>query len=119
MDAPRNLAGGAQPDRRSGEHRTDVIGVFGGSGFYRFLDDVEEVAVDTPYGPPSAPIRVGEIEGRTGAFMPRHGDEPQLPAHRINYRANLWAMADVGVRRIVAPFACGSLTARLPPGSFV
>ena len=52
-----------------------VVGVFGGSGFYRFLDDVEEVAVDTPYGPPSARIRLGEIEGTRVAFMPRHGDE--------------------------------------------
>ena len=88
----------------------ELVGVFGGSGFYRFLDDVEEVALDTPYGPPSARIRIGEIEGRRVAFMPRHGDDHQLPAHRINYRANLWAMADVGVRRVIGPFACGSLT---------
>ena len=75
--------------------------------------------MDTPYGPPSARIRVGEIEGRRVAFMPRHGDDHQLPAHRINYRANLWAMADIGVRRVIGPFACGSLTTRVPPGTFV
>jgi 5'-methylthioadenosine phosphorylase len=97
----------------------ELVGIFGGSGFYRFLDKVEEVAVDTPYGPPSARIRVGEIEGRRVAFMPRHGDEHQLPAHRVNYRANVWAMADLGVRRLIGPFACGSLTKQLPPGSFV
>ena len=97
----------------------DLIGIFGGSGFYRFLDDVEEVAVDTPYGPPSARIRVGEIEGRRVAFMPRHGDEHTLPPHRINYRANLWAMKQAGVRRIVGPSACGSLRRDLPPGTFV
>ena len=96
-----------------------LVGVFGGSGFYRFLDDVEEVALDTPYGPPSARIRIGEVEGRRVAFMPRHGDDHQLPAHRINYRANVWAMREVGVRRLIGPFACGSLTKRLPPGSFV
>ena len=54
------------------------------------------MAVDTPYGPPSARIRIGEIEGRRVAFMPRHGDDHQLPAHRVNYRANLWAMGRSG-----------------------
>jgi len=97
----------------------DVVGLFGGSGFYRFLDDVEEVAVDTPYGPPSARIRLGEIEGRRVAFMPRHGDEHTLPPHRINYRANVWAMRHVGVRRIIGPSACGSLRPELEPGTFV
>jgi len=96
-----------------------VVGVFGGSGFYRFLDDVEEVAVDTPYGPPSARIRLGEIDGTRVAFMPRHGDEHTLPPHRINYRANLWAMKEVGVRRIIGPSACGSLKPELEPGTFV
>jgi 5'-methylthioadenosine phosphorylase len=96
-----------------------VVGVFGGSGFYRFLDEVEEVAVDTPYGPPSARIRLGDIEGTRVAFMPRHGDEHTLPPHRINYRANVWAMKQVGVRRIVGPSACGSLKPELEPGTFV
>jgi 5'-methylthioadenosine phosphorylase len=96
-----------------------VIGVFGGSGFYRFLDDVEDVPVATPYGPPSAPIRIGRLEGQDVAFMPRHGDEHTLPPHRINYRANVWAMKEVGVDRILAPAACGSLKAALEPGTFV
>jgi len=96
-----------------------VIGVFGGSGFYRLLDDVEEMPVATPYGPPSAPVRVGRIEGVEVAFMPRHGDEHTLPPHRINYRANVWAMREVGVRRIIGPSACGSLKPELPPGTFV
>jgi 5'-methylthioadenosine phosphorylase len=96
-----------------------VIGVFGGTGFYRFLDEVEEVPVATPYGPPSAPVRVGRVEGAEVAFMPRHGDEHTLPPHRINYRANVWAMQEVGVRRIVAPAACGSLKPELAPGTFV
>jgi 5'-methylthioadenosine phosphorylase len=96
-----------------------VIGVFGGSGFYRFLDDVEEVPVATPYGPPSAPIRIGHVEGTEVAFMPRHGDEHALPPHRINYRANVWAMQEVGVRRIIGPCACGSLKPELHPGTFV
>ena len=95
-----------------------VIGVFGGSGFYR-LDDMTEVPVATPYGPPSAPVRVGTIEGTEVAFMPRHGDEHTLPPHRINYRANIWAMKEVGVDRIVGPSACGSLKPELEPGTFV
>src|SRR3954467_3042450 len=95
------------------------VGIFGGSGFYRFLDDVEEVAVDTPYGPASARVRIAAIEGRSVAFMPRHGDEHALPPHRINYRANVWAMREVGVRRIVGPSACGSLKPELEPGTFV
>jgi len=97
----------------------DVVGIFGGSGLYKFLDDVEEVAVDTPYGPPSARIRMGEIEGHKVAFMPRHGDEHTLPPHRINYRVNVWAMRQVGARRIVGPSACGSLRRDLAPGTFV
>ena len=96
-----------------------MIGVFGGTGFYRFLDDVEEVPLATPYGRPSAPVRLGRIEGTEVAFMPRHGDEHTLPPHRINYRANVWAMQEVGVRRIVAPAACGSLKPELAPGTFV
>jgi 5'-methylthioadenosine phosphorylase len=96
-----------------------VIGVFGGSGFYRFLDDVEDVPVATPYGRPSAPVRVGRVDGTEVAFMPRHGDEHALPPHRINYRANIWAMREVGVRRIIGPAACGSLKAELTPGTFV
>jgi 5'-methylthioadenosine phosphorylase len=96
-----------------------VIGVFGGTGFYSFLDDIEEVPVATPYGPPSAPVRIGRVEGAEVAFMPRHGDEHTLPPHRINYRANVWAMQEVGVKRIVAPAACGSLKPELTPGTFV
>lgn len=96
-----------------------MIGVFGGTGLYSFLDDVEEVPVATPYGRPSAPVRVGRVEGTEVAFMPRHGDEHTLPPHRINYRANVWAMREVGVRRIVGPSACGSLKPEIEPGSFV
>jgi 5'-methylthioadenosine phosphorylase len=95
------------------------IGVFGGSGFYSFLDDVEEVAVDTPWGPPSAPLHVGTVQGRRVAFLPRHGVHHEHPAHRINYRANVWAMRDAGVRAIVAPCAAGSLQPDIAPGDFV
>jgi 5'-methylthioadenosine phosphorylase len=96
-----------------------MIGIFGGSGFYRFLEEVEEMPLATPYGPPSAPVRVGKLEGVEVAFMPRHGDEHSLPPHRINYRANVWAMKEIGVRRIIGPCACGSLRPELEPGTFV
>ena len=68
------------------------IGVFGGSGFYEFLDDVTEVTVQTPFGSPSAKVRVGDIGGRRVAFLARHGVAHEVPAHRVNYRANLWAL---------------------------
>ena len=96
-----------------------MIGIFGGSGFYRFLDEVEEMPLATPYGPPSAPVRVGKVGGVEVAFMPRHGDEHTLPPHRINYRANVWALKEIGVRRIIGPCACGSLRPELEPGTFV
>ena len=96
-----------------------AFGVFGGSGFYNLLDEAEEHAVDTPYGPPSARVRVGELNGVRVAFMPRHGDMHTLPPHRVNYRANVWAMHKLGVRRIVGPSACGSLNSDIPPGTFV
>jgi 5'-methylthioadenosine phosphorylase len=98
---------------------TAEIGVFGGSGFYSFLDDPEEVTVDTPYGPTSDRFVIGEIGGKRVAFLPRHGRNHHLPPHAIPYRANLWAMRELGVRRIIGPCASGSLAADVPPGSFV
>ena len=103
----------------NGPPAQEAVGIFGGSGFYRFLDEVEEVAIDTPYGPPSARIRIGEVEGTRVAFMPRHGDEHTLPPHRINYRANVWAMKQVGASRVIGPSACGALRPELEPGTFV
>jgi 5'-methylthioadenosine phosphorylase len=95
------------------------IGVFGGTGFYRFADDLTEVAVQTPYGPPSAPVAVGEVGGRRVAFLARHGLHHELPAHRVNYRANLWALRSLGVRRVLAPCSVGSLRPEIKPGEFV
>jgi 5'-methylthioadenosine phosphorylase len=95
------------------------VGVFGGSGFYSFLDDVEEVQIDTPYGPPSGPLSVGKIEGTAVAFLPRHGTKHQHPPHRVPYRANAWAMKELGVTRVVGPCAAGSLQPQVKPGSFV
>ncbi len=95
------------------------IGVIGGSGFYSFLDAADEVAVDTPFGEPSAPVAVGRVGDRVVAFLPRHGKGHAFPPHRVNYRANLWALHSLGVRQVLAPCAAGGLTPDLEPGSLV
>ncbi|MFD0069698.1 S-methyl-5'-thioadenosine phosphorylase [Streptomyces sp. NPDC127574] len=95
------------------------IGVIGGSGFYSFLDDVTELQVDTPYGPPSDSLFLGEIAGRRVAFLPRHGRGHHLPPHRINYRANLWALRSVGARQILGPCAVGGLRQEYGPGTLL
>lgn len=95
------------------------IGVIGGSGFYEFLTDAREVAVDTPFGPPSDALTIGTIAGRRVAFLPRHGRDHRFPPHRIPFRANLWALRSVGVRQVLAPCAVGSLTVSYGPGTLV
>jgi 5'-methylthioadenosine phosphorylase len=98
---------------------TADIGVFGGTGFSSLVDNAVEYCVDTPYGAPSAPVMIGEIAGRSVAFLPRHGKHHQFPPHKINYRANVWAMKEFGVKRIIGPNACGSLQPHVKPGDFV
>lgn len=95
------------------------IGVFGGSGFYAFLDDPEEVTLETPYGAPSAPYTLGTIAGRRVAFLPRHGRDHEFPPHRVPYRANVWGMQELGVTRLFAPSAAGSLRREIPPRTLV
>ena len=95
------------------------IAVIGGSGFYEFLEDAEQVKVDTPFGAPSDPVTVGEVSGRRVAFLPRHGRDHRFPPHKIPYRANMWALRSVGVRRVLAPTAVGSLTASYGPGTLI
>ncbi|MBI4734181.1 MAG: S-methyl-5'-thioadenosine phosphorylase [Rubrobacteridae bacterium] len=95
------------------------IGIFGGSGFYKFLDHVEDVSVETPYGAPSDKVAIGEIGGRRVAFLPRHGRDHQYPPHAINYRANVYAMKSLGVKQIIGPCASGSLQPEIKPGMFV
>jgi 5'-methylthioadenosine phosphorylase len=98
--------------------RADVA-VIGGSGFYSFLDDPEDLDVTTPYGDPSAPVSVGEVAGRRVAFLPRHGRGHEVPPHRINYRANLWALRSLGVGQVLAPCAVGGLRSEVAPGDLV
>ncbi|MCL3816940.1 S-methyl-5'-thioadenosine phosphorylase [Aeromicrobium wangtongii] len=102
----------------SASPRPDVA-VIGGSGFYTFLEDPQEIEVDTPYGKPSAPISVGTVEGRAVAFLPRHGAHHDFPAHKVPYRANLWALRSLGVRQVLAPCAVGGLQVEYGPGTFL
>jgi 5'-methylthioadenosine phosphorylase len=96
-----------------------TVGVFGGSGFYQLLEAVEELTVETPFGEPSGKIAVGRIGDTPVAFLPRHGAKHQYPAHSINYRANVWAMASLGVTRLIGPAASGSLQPNIEPSHFV
>jgi 5'-methylthioadenosine phosphorylase len=109
------------PTPDESRHVTDGadVAVIGGSGFYTFLSDVEEVEITTPYGEPSAPVVVGEVAGRRVAFLPRHGAGHAYPPHVINYRANLWALASLGVRQVIAPCAVGGLRHEVAPGDLV
>lgn len=102
----------------SAQDRAD-IGVIGGTGLYSFLEDVEEVVVETPYGSPSAAITIGEVASKRVAFVPRHGLGHTLPPHRVPYRANLWALKELGVGAIYGPCASGSLQPDVHPGEFV
>jgi 5'-methylthioadenosine phosphorylase len=105
-------------DDAASELRPEV-GVFGGSGFYDFLDDAVDVVPHTPYGPPAAAVRVGTVRGRRIAFLARHGRSHEYAAHRVPYQANIWAMASLGVRSIIAPCSVGSLQPHLHPGELV
>lgn len=120
-----------------------MLGIFGGSGFYEFLENPEEIKMDTPYGAPSDFLMKGKISqsvipapssvipapafARVNSagiqtevvFLPRHGRGHKVPPHKINYRANLWTMKEVGVKKILAPSAVGSLKREIPPGTFV
>jgi len=95
------------------------IGVFGGSGFYSFLEIKDEILINTPYGAPSEKITIGEIDGKDVAFLPRHGSSHTFPPHMINYRANIYAMHMLGVKNILGPCAAGSLQPHVKPGDFV
>ena len=95
------------------------IGIFGGSGFYDLLENAEEQEVYTPFGDPSSKIMLGEYKGKKLAFMPRHGKTHDYPPHKIPFKANLWAMKEVGVKQIISPSACGSLQPEVKPGDFV
>ena len=96
------------------------IGIFGGTGIYDsgLLQDSKEVTIETPYGRTSDTITIGEFRGKKIAFMPRHGKKHSIPPHLINYRANIWSFKELGITRIIAPSAVGSLKDEIKPGHF-
>ena len=96
-----------------------MIGVFGGSGFYDFLEEASTVEIDTPYGAPSAPFTVATIEGVDVAFLPRHGVNHEYPPHRVPFQANVWGMKELGATCVIGPCAAGSLNPAFEPGHFV
>lgn len=99
-------------------HKAD-IGVFGGSGFYSFLSDIEEVKIETPFGEASDSVFIGNLGKHRVAFMPRHRRDHSIPPHQVNFRANVWVMKKLGCARVISPCAAGSLQKDIKPGDFV
>ncbi len=95
------------------------FGVFGGSGFYSFLEGANQTSVDTPYGPTSSSVTISKVGTRSVGFIPRHGVHHELPPQSVPYRANIHAFKSLGVKRIIAPTAVGSLKPKLKPGDLV
>ena len=96
-----------------------TIGIFGGSGFYSFLGDVKEYTIETPYGKTSDKIAIGKVAGKNVAFMPRHGKDHSITPGDVNYRANIWAMKQIGCKYLISPCAAGSLQKEVKPGDIV
>ena len=98
-----------------------VLGIIGGSGIYDLpgLENVREERVQSPWGEPSGPLRIGEIAGLPVVFLPRHDKGHRLSPSDINYRANIDVLKRVGVTDLVSLSACGSFKEELPPGTFV
>ncbi len=97
-----------------------AIGIIGGSGFYSLLKSgVEYKKVETPYGDPSAEIAVGTFGGTEIAFLARHGRKHGILPSEINFRANIWALASLGVSRVISVSAVGSMKEELMPGDIV
>lgn len=98
-----------------------TVGLIGGSGIYEALDleDTREEHVGTPFGSPSAPLTLGELDGREIAFLPRHGRDHEFSPTDVPYRANIYALKQVGAERILSTNAVGSLRAELPPQTLV
>ena len=94
-----------------------ALAVIGGTGVYNLatLDDVQTHEVETRFGTPSGPIRVGSLLGHRVAFLARHGEGHSLPPHRVNYRANLWQLKQLGASRVLAINTVGGITERFGP----
>ena len=98
-----------------------VLGVIGGTSVYALseLEAAQSRTLETPFGAPSGPIRIGLIDSKCVAFLARHGESHALPPHRVNYRANLWALHALGVRRVLAINTVGGITEKAPPRALI
>jgi len=101
------------------EHNDIQIGIIGGTGADLELENAEKIKVYTPYGAPSAPIEVGTFKGKKVAFLERHGEMHSIAPHKLPFRANIWALASLGVSRIFSPCAVGGLRENFDKGAFV
>jgi 5'-methylthioinosine phosphorylase len=97
------------------------LAVIGGSGLYQFpgLENPSRQAVDTPYGKASGDVVLGDFRGKRLAFLARHGESHTLPPHRVNYRANVWALHSIGARRVVGVNAVGGIRDDMGPRAVV
>ena len=95
-----------------------TLAIIGGTGLSSLagLDIIEQKVIDTPFGEPSGAISIGRIDGESIVFLPRHGVGHTLPPHKINYRANMWALHSVGAKQIIAIAAVGGIREDLSPG---
>ncbi|QBB70567.1 S-methyl-5'-thioinosine phosphorylase [Pseudolysobacter antarcticus] len=93
------------------------LAVIGGTGLYRFpgLENIEKRAIDTPFGAPSADIVLGDFRGKRVAFLARHGENHTIAPHRVNYRANLWALHELGAQRVIGINAVGGIRVDMGP----
>ena len=116
----RSLIKYSSYEETKSQEKLAEIGIIGGSGFYEFFkNNAEEIEVETEFGKPSDKITVGTIFGKKVAFLPRHGKNHQIPPHKIPYKANIKALKQIGVEKIIAPSAVGSLKKNIKPGDFV
>jgi 5'-methylthioadenosine phosphorylase len=101
--------------------RKPVLGVIGGSGMYELeaLASIEHRTIETPFGAPSSPVVLGDLRGKTIAFLARHGIGHTIAPAEVNYRANLYALKALGVERVLSISACGSLREDYAPGDVV
>lgn len=98
---------------------SEPIGIIGGSGLYELFEDGEGEFIETPYGTPSSPVTKGTIAGKEVYFLTRHGTGHSVPPHLVNYRANVAALAQLGVKTLITSSVVGSLRADYAPGDFV
>lgn len=94
-----------------------TLALVGGTGLTELQPAAETLVPDTPYGAPSAPVQVIQNEPVRVLFLPRHGSPHRFPPHRVNYRANMWALREAGARQVLAVSAVGGITPSYPPGT--